>query len=210
MKVKLFLGPLPTDLETATLRQTLEQHGPLHDCVVKRNPCSAYAFVVTEPRVAAAIIDAGPHVAAEGVKIPRATVARNQRRAEPPQVVPNRLYVGDVPHSATDLDLLLCFGRHGEVSSAVLIRGREGPHRGFGFVTFAQPHSVEAALRAASAASGGGDGDTRPPCLHGKRLDVRRALARSAVCWSAPPPVDCMYEPHAAHWQPTGAVRLWK
>jgi len=46
-----------------------------------------------------------------------------------------KIYVGNLPFTATDADLSQLFAKHGEVSSASVVTDREsGRSRGFGFV----------------------------------------------------------------------------
>jgi len=50
-------------------------------------------------------------------------------------VIVKKIYVGNLPFSATDEDLTELFGQHGTVHSVALINDREtGRPRGFGFV----------------------------------------------------------------------------
>ena len=57
-----------------------------------------------------------------------------------------KLYVGNLPFSATDADLEALFGTFGSVVSAVVISDREtGRSRGFGFVEFENEGDAESA-----------------------------------------------------------------
>lgn len=60
-----------------------------------------------------------------------------------------RLYVGNLPYSATDDSLRDFFETHGRTSSVAVIVDREtGRSRGFGFVEFETDASAEAAREA--------------------------------------------------------------
>ena len=60
-----------------------------------------------------------------------------------------KLYVGNLPYSATEDDLRSLFEEHGATSSVAVIMDREtGRSRGFGFVEFETEASAEAALKA--------------------------------------------------------------
>lgn len=64
----------------------------------------------------------------------------------------NKLYVGNLPFSCTDNDLLNVFGEQGTVTSARVIIDREtGRSKGFGFVEMA---SDEEAINAATRLNG--------------------------------------------------------
>ncbi|CAO1941863.1 unnamed protein product [Urochloa humidicola] len=58
-----------------------------------------------------------------------------------------KLFVGGIPSSAQEVELLAHFARFGEVWSAVVMRDRETGHgRGFGFVEFEDEAPAAAAL----------------------------------------------------------------
>lgn len=60
-----------------------------------------------------------------------------------------RLYVGNLPFSATEDELRELFGRHGNVQSVSVVTDREtGRARGFAFVQFEDASGAEAAMRA--------------------------------------------------------------
>ncbi len=56
-----------------------------------------------------------------------------------------KLYVGNLPFSATEEQLEQLFGTHGSVTSVKLIRDREtGRSRGFAFVEMEEPGATDA------------------------------------------------------------------
>ncbi len=58
-----------------------------------------------------------------------------------------KLYVGNLPFTATESDVRALFEKHGDVSSVALINDREtGRPRGFGFVEMADATKAMAAL----------------------------------------------------------------
>lgn len=68
-----------------------------------------------------------------------------------------KLYIGNLPFSATDADLREVFGAHGTVTDAIVMMDRvTGRSRGFGFVTFSSPEEGKAAIAALSGADMGG------------------------------------------------------
>ena len=70
-----------------------------------------------------------------------------------------KLYVGNLPYSATEQGLSSKFAEHGTVESAKLITDRDtGQSKGFGFVEM----SSEAEARAAISALNGVDFEGRP------------------------------------------------
>ena len=68
-----------------------------------------------------------------------------------------KLYIGNLPFSATETDLREVFGAHGTVTDAIVMMDRvTGRSRGFGFVTFSSPEEGKAAIAALSGADMGG------------------------------------------------------
>ena len=68
-----------------------------------------------------------------------------------------RLYIGNLPFSATEDELRELFGRHGAIQSVNLVTDREtGRARGFAFVEFEDGSAAEAAMRALDGSNMGG------------------------------------------------------
>lgn len=68
-----------------------------------------------------------------------------------------KLYVGNLPFSATDADLREVFGQHGTVTDSVVMMDRTtGRSRGFGFITMSTSDEGHAAISALSGADLGG------------------------------------------------------
>ncbi len=68
-----------------------------------------------------------------------------------------KLYVGNLPFSATETDLRELFGRHGQVDSVNVIMDREtGRPRGFAFVEMSEPSAATDAIRALDGTQLGG------------------------------------------------------
>lgn len=68
-----------------------------------------------------------------------------------------RLYVGNLPYSATEDELRSLFEQHGATSSVAVIMDREtGRSRGFGFVEFETEDSARAAQQALDGRDMGG------------------------------------------------------
>jgi RNA recognition motif-containing protein len=73
--------------------------------------------------------------------------------------VGKKLYVGNLPFSATEEELRGIFERHGTVESVAVITDREtGRSRGFGFVEFADAAAADAAVQALNGYQMGGRG----------------------------------------------------
>jgi RNA recognition motif-containing protein len=60
-----------------------------------------------------------------------------------------KIYVGNLPYSASDVDLQNMFGEHGTVRSAQVVMDREtGRSKGFGFVEMGSDEEAQAAIAA--------------------------------------------------------------
>lgn len=68
-----------------------------------------------------------------------------------------KLYVGNLPFSATEDDLRDAFGAHGDVTDVFVAFDKfTGRPRGFAFVTMATPEGAQAATEALNGADLGG------------------------------------------------------
>ncbi len=68
-----------------------------------------------------------------------------------------RLYVGNIPFSATEDELRDAFARHGAVTSVDVIMDREtGRPRGFAFIEMEDPSAADAAIQALDGQDFGG------------------------------------------------------
>lgn len=71
----------------------------------------------------------------------------------------NKLYVGNLPYSFRDDDLLQAFAAHGTVTSAKVMMERDtGRSKGFGFVEMADEAQAQAAINAMNGQQFGGRG----------------------------------------------------
>jgi RNA recognition motif-containing protein len=69
--------------------------------------------------------------------------------------MPQRIYVGNLPYTATDGELRQMFGEYGEVESVHLVTDRDtGRPRGFGFVEMT--NGADEAIRALDSTEMGG------------------------------------------------------
>ncbi len=68
-----------------------------------------------------------------------------------------KLYVGNLPFSATEDELRELFARHGSVDSVKVVMDREsGRPRGFAFVEMSEPNAASDAIRALDGTQLGG------------------------------------------------------
>lgn len=60
----------------------------------------------------------------------------------------NKIYIGNLPFKMEASDLRSTFARFGEITDLFLVKDREtGRLKGFGFITFADASSAQAALQ---------------------------------------------------------------
>jgi len=80
-----------------------------------------------------------------------------------------RVFVGNLPFSATEAQLSELFGQHGEVSSVEIVKDRFTERsRGFGFVEMANDEQANEAIKALNGYE-----------MDGRALTVNEARARS-------------------------------
>lgn len=77
-----------------------------------------------------------------------------------------KMFVGGITRTTDDVTLADHFAEYGSIVDKVIIKDAEGKSRGFGFVTYENSTSVEAAFKA------------RPHNIDGKELDIKRAIPR--------------------------------
>jgi cold-inducible RNA-binding protein len=68
----------------------------------------------------------------------------------------SKLYVGNLPYSATDESLAETFAPYGSVESAKVINGPDGRSRGFGFVEMTTDEEAQAAISGLNGQDMGG------------------------------------------------------
>ena len=103
-----------------------------------------------------------PEVKLEDIVI---SVAPRPRRAD---FGPSKLFVGGLSADTTEADLRRSFATFGDIVDAVVVADRgTGRSRGFGFVSFRDATSAEAAIKAMNGAE-----------LDGQSIKVNRAEAR--------------------------------
>ena len=60
----------------------------------------------------------------------------------------NKLFIGNLPYTATEEELKEAFGQAGEVSTVKIVTDRQsGRSKGFGFIEMASPEAAQAAIQ---------------------------------------------------------------
>jgi RNA recognition motif-containing protein len=106
----------------------------------------------------------------EGTSAPEGRFVRTGRPSEQRALIMgNRLYVGNLPFSATEETLRAAFASSGQVTDVHIVTDREsGQSRGFAFVTMGNAHEAATAMGAMNGAS-----------LEGRALRVNEAEERT-------------------------------
>ncbi|CAG0887699.1 unnamed protein product [Cyprideis torosa] len=78
-----------------------------------------------------------------------------------------KMFVGGISLDTTEQTLTGYFSQYGQVVEALVMYNNEGRSRGFGFVTFAHPSSVEGVI------------NSRPHVLNGRTIDPKPCVPRS-------------------------------
>ncbi len=74
------------------------------------------------------------------------TTQSNTVIANQSEINPNVLFIGNIPYSTSDHELITLFSAHGEVSCASVVRDEQERSRGFAFVRFVNAKSASSML----------------------------------------------------------------
>jgi RNA recognition motif-containing protein len=98
--------------------------------------------------------------------------------------VTTRLYVGNLPYSATDDSLSDLFSQYGEVEGAQVVTDREtGRSRGFGFVDMATNEGAQSAIQSLSGYQMDGRTLTVEEARPREEAGAGRGRARGGFGW---------------------------
>jgi len=184
-ETKIYVGGLAPDTTKETLEGHFGQYGEIIDCVVMVDKGTSrsrgFGFVTfKEPSAANAALGTANFL--DGKEVACKKAVRDTLKAvrdTPKQLVQDasgvynsvKIFVGGLP-STCDYDKLTgYFGRFGQIQDAVVMMDAQTQrHRGFGYVTFAEPSAVEAAL-------------TNYPenNIDGKWVEVKRCVPQEAM-----------------------------
>ena len=113
----------------------------------------------------------------------------NEMRKKAEKEAGVKLFVGGLPHGATEDELRAIVESHGEVRKVDIAKDKEGNPRGFGFVVFADPDEGRAAIKALNGTELGG----RKPALKNRTQTADAAeeeevavTAEIACIWKRP------------------------
>lgn len=151
---RLFVGGLPRDVGTDELRDLFKGHGDMTDCVVLTDDGGVnrgFGFVTyAEKSMAEAAIKAldGHRINGRRIGVRDADDDKKKGRKERKEPEGLKLYIGNLPFSATQEKLKELVAAHATVNEVILATGPGGKAKGFGFVFIAEMDKGEAVVAA--------------------------------------------------------------
>ena len=151
---RLFVGGLPREIGTEELRDLFKAHGDMTDCVVLTDDAGVnrgFGFVTyAEKSMADAAIKAldGHRINGRRIGVRDADDDNKKGRKERKEPEGLKLYVGNLPFSATQDHLKELVAAHATVNEVILATGPGGKAKGFGFVFIAEKDKGESVVAA--------------------------------------------------------------
>ena len=151
---RLFVGGLPREVGTDELRDLFKGHGDMTDCVVLTDDGGVnrgFGFVTyAEKSMAEAAIKAldGHRINGRRIGVRDADDDKKKGRKERKEPEGLKLYIGNLPFSATQEQLKELVAAHATVNEVILATGPGGKAKGFGFVFIAEKDKGEAVVAA--------------------------------------------------------------
>ena len=151
---RLFVGGLPREIGTDELRDLFKAHGDMTDCVVLTDDAGVnrgFGFVTyADKSMADAAIKAldGHRINGRRIGVRDADDDNKKGRKERKEPEGLKLYVGNLPFSATQDHLKELVAAHATVNEVILATGPGGKAKGFGFVFIAEKDKGEAVVAA--------------------------------------------------------------
>jgi nucleolin len=150
---RLFVGGLPREVGTEELRELFKTHGDMTDCIVLTDDAGVnrgFGFVTyADKSMADAAIKAldGHRINGRriGVRDADDDKKKDEKKKEPQGL---KLYIGNLPFSATAEQLQALVAAHATVNEVVLATGPGDKPKGFGFVFIAENDQGEAVVAA--------------------------------------------------------------
>ena len=151
---RLFVGGLPREIGTDELRDLFKAHGDITDCVVLTDDAGVnrgFGFVTyAEKSMADAAIKAldGHRINGRRIGVRDADDDKKKGRKERKEPEGLKLYIGNLPFSATQDHLRTLVAAHATVNEVILATGPGGKAKGFGFVFIAEKDKGESVVAA--------------------------------------------------------------
>ena len=141
---RLFVGGLPRDVGTDELRELFKGHGDMTDCIVLTDDAGVnrgFGFVTySDKAMADKAIGAldGHKINGRRIGVRDADDDKKKDRKKKRDPEGLKLYIGNLPFSATAEQLQKMVAEHAKVNEVILATGPGGKAKGFGFVFIAE------------------------------------------------------------------------
>nr|XP_045016953.1 heterogeneous nuclear ribonucleoprotein A1-like [Jaculus jaculus]XP_045016954.1 heterogeneous nuclear ribonucleoprotein A1-like [Jaculus jaculus]XP_045016955.1 heterogeneous nuclear ribonucleoprotein A1-like [Jaculus jaculus] len=172
---KLFIGGLNFETTEEGLRNHFQQWGTLTDCVVMRHPDTkrsrGFGFVTyaTVEEVDAAMA-ARPHKVDGSVVEPKRAMSREDSHRPGAHLTVRKIFVGGIKDDTEEHHLRDYFEQYGKIEVIEIVTDRgSGKKRGFAFVTFDDPDSVDKIVI------------QKYHTVNGHNYEVRKALSKQEM-----------------------------
>jgi len=145
---KIFIGGVPRGVSDAEYREYFRSFGELDDCILMRDSagvCRGFGFVTYKEQEAYEMVL-------------QATLQLRGKSLEPKKAVPSnevsektsnvKVFIGGLAADVDKSKLDDYFGQYGKIDDSVVMTDiQSGKSRGFGFITYADPASVEELMK---------------------------------------------------------------
>jgi len=171
---RLFVGGLPREVGTDQLRELFTPHGEMTDCIVLVDDAGAnrgFGFVTYASKgmadTAVAALD-GHRI--NGRRIGVRDADSNDKKKKPNRKDPEglKLYIGNLPFSATQEQITALIAPHATVSEVVIATDPSGKSKGFAFAFIKETDNGEAVVSTLSGTE-----------LEGRKIKVDIAKAKA-------------------------------
>lgn len=157
---KLFVGCLPGDAQTSELTALFRRHAQINSITLAKKAneqgnsyCVGYGFVICQDRLNAnkLLQKSRKLLYRDRLLIFREFKSGKNLIQEKNEVTSRRLFIGNLPPSATDRDLEHLFSKFGQLETAYIVDKPQSNGRYYGYVVFLTESAVYGALNLASS-----------------------------------------------------------
>jgi len=170
---KIFLGGLNYHTTDEILREYCARFGSFSDCLVMRNPegkSRGFGFVTYEDEDSVEhFMQARPHNIGNRQIDPKRAMPREDQNSYEAHLSVKKLFVAGLRDGIDENALREHFNRFGTVTEVLVMKDREGKHRGFAFVSFDDYDAVDKAVLG------------KPHVVNGRPLDIKKAIPKDKM-----------------------------
>ncbi|CAF1002667.1 unnamed protein product [Didymodactylos carnosus] len=167
---KVFIGSLSYRMEDSAFREYFAKYGDVLDCIIMRDRdgrSRGFGFVTySQSSMVDNLMRHRPHVLDSREIEPKRAVPREESSKPEMQTTAKKLYLGGVREPLQEQDLKEYFSKYGNIVDCVVMKDKDGKHRGFGFVEFDDYDPVDKIVL------------EKHHVISGRPLDVQKALPK--------------------------------